>query len=86
MGLTVAAQGPSRVGWGMALALHTIRPTRGSNGEAGEVPALSFMRGMSLCPRLSQGKARATGKSPELGLCLEMKASCECPADLRSGR
>lgn len=51
----------------MALALHTIRPTRGSNGKAGEVPALSFMRRMSLCPGPSQGKARVTGKGPELG-------------------
>lgn len=75
MGLIAVAWGPARVGWGMALALHTITPTRGSNGEAGEVPALSFMRGMSLCPRLSQGKARVPGKGPELGLRLEMKAS-----------
>lgn len=58
MGLAAVAWGPAGVGWGMALALHTITPTRGSNGEAGEVPALSFMRGMPLCPRLSQGKAQ----------------------------
>lgn len=63
MGLTVAAQGPSRVGWGMALALHTIRPTRGSNGEAGEVPALSFMRGMSLCPRQAKARPGPQGKA-----------------------
>lgn len=80
MGLTVAAQG---IGWGMALALHTIRPTGGSNGVVEEVPDLSFMREMSLCLRLSQAKTWVTGKGPELGLCLEMKASCECPADLR---
>lgn len=41
------------------------------------------MRVMSLCPRLSQAKTQVTGKGPELGLCLEMKGSCECPADLR---
>lgn len=32
VGLAAAAQGPAGVGWGMALALHTIKPTRGSNG------------------------------------------------------
>lgn len=64
VGLAAAAQGPAGVGWGMALALHTIKPTRGSNGEAGEVLALSFMRRMSLCPRLNQAKARVTGKGP----------------------
>lgn len=85
VGLTASAWGPAGIGCGMALALHTIRPTRGSNGEAGEVPALSFMRGMSLSLRLSQGKTWVTGKGPELGLCLEMKALCECPADLRLG-
>lgn len=85
MGLVAAAWGPAGVGWGMALALHTIRSTRGSNGEAVEVLALSFMRGMSLCLRLSQGKAQVTGKDTELGLCLEMKALCECPVDLRPG-
>lgn len=63
MGLTVAALKRSRVGWGMAVALHTIRATRGSNGEAGEVPALSFMKGMSLCPRLSHGKPGSRGKA-----------------------
>lgn len=82
-GPAVAARGSAGVGWGMTLALHTIRPTRGSNG--GGVPALSFMRGMSLCPRLSQGMVQVTVKGPELSLCLEMKASCEYPADLRPG-
>ncbi len=47
MGLAVAAWGPTGVWQGMALALDTIRPTRGSNRKAGEVPALSFKRGMS---------------------------------------
>lgn len=48
----------------------------GQMGRQGRSQPLSFMRGMSLCPGLSQGKARVTGKGPELGLCLEMKASC----------
>lgn len=84
VGFVAAARGPTGVGWGMALALHTIRPTRGSNREAGEVPALSFMRRMSLCPRISHGKAWGTGKGPELGLCLKMNALCECAADLKT--
>lgn len=57
----------------------------GQKGEAGVVPAMSFMKGMSLSPRLSQSETLVTGKGPELGRWLEMKGSCESPADLRAG-
>lgn len=74
---------PGMGGRAMALALHTIRPTRGSTGVVGEVPVLSSIGGMPLCPRLSPGKAQVTGEGPELGPCLEIKASCECHSDLK---
>lgn len=39
-GPAVAARGSAGVGWGMTLALHTIRPTRGSNGGGGPSPVI----------------------------------------------